>query len=154
MCRTSCADMPVKCAQAVQTKDVRFRTFKRPAPAASVSFSSSCVEFRWFCVRSPPPTPLLSPALSCSLLYLFRFVLTRSRPVSCCPPALRSDTRSTGARGVRPAPPGVFFVCAILGTGALWYPGTKNEIESSGPKRQPGPMPDGAPMSQTRKQRR
>jgi hypothetical protein len=52
-CAAHRAPMPIICAQATQTKVVRFRTFKRAAPAASVSFSSSCVEFRWFCVRPP-----------------------------------------------------------------------------------------------------
>jgi hypothetical protein len=38
-------------------KPHKFRTSKRPAPAASVSFSSSCIEFRWVCVRPPPLSP-------------------------------------------------------------------------------------------------
>jgi hypothetical protein len=46
------ARMPVKCAQATQTKVVRFRTFKIPAPAASFACCMPVsVEFRWLCVR-------------------------------------------------------------------------------------------------------
>jgi hypothetical protein len=63
MCRTSCADAHRWSPGSYKKKKgVRFRTSKRPAarpaaPSTSVYFSSSCVGFRWFCVR--PPRPLV-----------------------------------------------------------------------------------------------
>jgi hypothetical protein len=58
--------MPVKSARAVQTKVVRFRTFKRPAPAASFGccrFQSNFVGF------ASVPGGLIKAILVLSTLY-------------------------------------------------------------------------------------